>query len=206
MTRIIAITGGSGAGKTTIAQALARLIGAGAVVIAEDDYYRCASRIADFDAATFNFDDPAAKEHELLVEHLQRARSGGEFDKPIYDLTTHRRRPESERIVHAHTVIVEGIHLLISPELRALFDLKVYVHADEALRLARRMIRDGEERRRAAREIAAQFFTNVRPMHAKYVEPQRAYAELVLECAYGAGAAAAEAHAAHIAARLEPRR
>jgi len=136
MTRIIAISGGSGAGKTTIAQALARRLGPGVIVIAEDDYYRCASTIANFDAATYNFDDPAAKEHELLIEHLKLARGGGDFDKPKYDLTTHRRRNESEHIAGADILIVEGIHLLVCAELRALFDLKVYVHADEALRLA----------------------------------------------------------------------
>src|SRR6185295_1471551 len=201
----IAITGGSGAGKTTIAQALTRRLGRGAMVIAEDDYYRCASTIPNFDAATYNFDEPAAKEHALLMEHLKLARSGAAFDKPMYDLTTHRRRMEAERIAHAETIVVEGIHLLVSEDLRALFDVKVYVHADEALRLARRMIRDGEERRRAPREIVAQFFTNVRPMHEKYVEPQRAHADLVLECGYGAGPAEADANAARIAALLETR-
>jgi uridine kinase len=203
MTRIIAITGGSGAGKTTIAQALARRLGKGAVVIAEDDYYRCASTIPNFDAATYNFDEPAAKEHALLMEHLNRAKSGEAFDKALYDLKTHRRRMEAERIARAETLIVEGIHLLVAEELRALFDVKVFVHADEALRLARRMVRDIEERNRNPREIVAQFFTNVRPMHEKYVEPQRAHADLVLECVYGAGAAEAEANAARLAALLE---
>ena len=205
MTRIIAITGGSGAGKTTIAQALARQLGKGAVVIAEDDYYRCASTIADFDAATYNFDTPAAKEHTLLMEHLALTKSGQAFDKPLYDLKTHRRRAEAERIAHAETLIVEGIHPLVAADLRALFDVKVFVHADEALRLARRMIRDIAERNRSPREIAAQFFTNVRPMHEKYVEPQRAYADLVLDCVFGAGATEADANAARIAALLERR-
>ena len=101
MTKIIAITGGSGVGKTTVARALARKLGAGAVVIAEDDYYRCSSTIANFDAATYNFDAPEAKEHALLRNHLALAKSGEAFDKPVYDLVTHRRKPEVERIVHA---------------------------------------------------------------------------------------------------------
>ncbi|MBI3439410.1 MAG: AAA family ATPase [Proteobacteria bacterium] len=203
MTRIIAITGGSGAGKTTIAQALARRLGPGAVVIAEDDYYRCASAIPDFDPATYNFDAPAAKEHNLLVEHLQAARSGGAFNKPLYDLTTHRRRVETERIAHAETLIVEGIHLFVAADLRALFDTKVFVHADESLRLSRRMLRDIDERNRAPREIVMQFFTNVRPMHETYVEPQRAHADIVLECVFGAGPAEADANVARVAALLE---
>lgn len=202
MTRIIAITGGSGAGKTTIAHALARRLGAGTVVIAEDDYYRCASTIADFDAATYNFDAPESKEHTLLRQHLALARSGAAFDKPVYDLVTHRRRPEVERIVHADWVIVEGLHLLTTAELRALFDLKVYVEADEAVRLARRMIRDVEARGRTPRSVTVQFFSSVRPMHEKHVAPQRALADLALFCPFDAGPEHADADAARIVDEL----
>lgn len=203
MTRTVAITGGSGAGKTTIAHALARQLGKAAVVITEDDYYRCASAIGDFDPSTYNFDEPAAKEHALLIEHLNLAKSGIAFDKPIYDLTTHRRRPEIERIAGANVLIVEGIHLLASSDLRALFDVKVYVEADEALRLGRRLIRDVEERGRSPRAILTQFFTSVRPMHDMHVAPQRALADLVLVCPPLAGPEQAEANAARIAALLE---
>lgn len=200
--KIIAITGGSGAGKTTIARALAHRLGAGAVVIAEDDYYRCASTIPNFDAATHNFDAPSAKEHELLRAHLALAKSGEAFDKPIYDLVTHRRKPEVERIAHADTIIVEGILLLAAPELVPLFDLKVFVNADESVRLARRMIRDVEQRGRSARSVMSQFFMTVRPMHDAYIEPQRALADLLLHCPYDAGPEHAEANAAEIAERL----
>jgi uridine kinase len=202
MTKLIAITGGSGAGKTTVAQALARRLGAGAVVIAEDDYYRCSSKVPDFDPATYNFDVPGAKEHTLLAEHLTLARSGAAFDKPVYDLVTHTRTPKVERIVHADWVIVEGIHLLAADELRGLFDVSVYMHSDEALRLGRRMIRDVESRGRTPRSVLAQFFTHVRAMHEAYVEPQRALADLVIECPYDAGPDHADASAARIAERL----
>lgn len=202
MTRTIAITGGSGAGKTTIARALARRLGAGAVVVAEDDYYRCASTIRDFDAGAYNFDTPEAKEHTLLSTHLALAKGGEAFDKPIYDLVTHTRTPRVERIAHAETVIVEGIHLLATPELRALFDVKVFIEADEALRLGRRMIRDVEERGRSPRMVLTQFFNTVRPMHDAHVEPQRAFAELVLTCEPNAGPEQADANAARIEAKL----
>lgn len=195
---MIAITGGSGAGKTTIARALARRLGAGAVVIAEDDYYRCASTIPSFDAATHNFDAPEAKEHALLREHLALAKSGAAFDKPIYDLVTHRRKPEVERIVQAEHVIVEGIHLLASSDLRGLYDLAVFVEADEALRLGRRMIRDVETRGRTPRSVLTQFFATVRPMHERHVEPQRAFAQLVISCPHDAGPEHADASAARI--------
>jgi uridine kinase len=203
MTRIIAITGGSGAGKTTIAQALARQLGKGAVVIAEDDYYRCASTVPDFDAATQNFDAPEAKEHALLREHLLMAKSGVAFDKPVYDLTTHRRRPDVERIAHANALIVEGIHLLASADLRPLYDLSVFIDADEALRLGRRIIRDAESRGRAPRAVMAQFFATVRPMHERFVAPQQDKADLVLASRADDGPQQADAAAAQIVAALE---
>lgn len=202
MPKLIAITGGSGAGKTTIARALVRRLGAFAVVLAEDDYYRCASSFPDFDAAVHNFDEPNAKEHALLVEHLRLAKGGAAFEKPVYDLVTHRRKPEVERIAHAHFVVVEGIHLLANEELRALFDVRVFVEADEALRLGRRMIRDVEARGRTPRSVMRQFFHNVRPMHDAHVAPQRAYADLVLVCPYDAGPELADQHAAQIQALL----
>lgn len=202
MTRLIAITGGSGAGKTTVARALARRLGAGAVVIAEDDYYRCASTIPNFDAATHNFDAPDAKEHSLLRDHLALAKSGEAFDKPIYDLVTHRRQPEVERIVHADWVVVEGIHLLAATDLAALFDLKVFIDADEALRLGRRMIRDVESRGRTPRAVLSQFFATVRPMHEAHVAPQRAIADLVLISPSDADADYAAMDAARIVEKL----
>jgi uridine kinase len=201
--KIVAITGGSGAGKTTIAEALRRRLGQGAVMLAEDDYYRCASTLKDFDPATYNFDVPAAKDHALLGAHLAAAKGGMGFDKPSYDLVTHRRRPESQHIEGADALIVEGIHLLATAQLRALFDLKVYVEADEALRLGRRMIRDVEERGRTPRSVFNQFFQSVRPMHEAAVVPQKSFADLVLRCDFGAGPQQSDANAARIEAMLK---
>lgn len=198
VTKLIAITGGSGAGKTTIATTLARLVGAGAVVIAEDDYYRCSTAYPDFDPATHNFDEPAAKEHSLLREHLALAKSGAAFDKPVYDLVTHTRLPKVERITHAEVLIVEGIHLLASADLRELFDVKAYVDADEALRLGRRMIRDVETRGRTPRSVMSQFFSTVRPMHEAHIAPQRAFADVHLTCPPDAGPDQAEQNARRI--------
>lgn len=201
--KIVAITGGSGAGKTTLARSLARRLGAGAVVIAEDDYYRCSSTIKDFDAGTHNFDEPAAKEHDLLREHLALARGGEAFDKPIYDLVTHRRQPQVERIAHANALIVEGIHLLASESLRTLFDLKIYIEADEALRLGRRLVRDVEMRGRSPRSVLTQFFANVRPMHERHIEPQRAFADIVLACPFDITPEQTDADATRIAETLK---
>ena len=202
MTTLIAITGGSGAGKTTIAHALARRIGAGARLVAEDDYYRCATSYANFDPETHNFDEPAAKDEALLSAHLAAARAGQAFDKPLYDLTTHKRRAETERVAPTEALIFEGIHLLAFPSLLPLFDLKVYVEADESVRLGRRMIRDVESRGRTARSVFNQFLSNVRPMHDLHVTPQRARADLVLLSEPHHGLAEADALAADIHATL----
>lgn len=196
--KLIAITGGSGAGKTTIAHALARHLGDDATVIAEDDYYRCASTFPDFDPATHNFDEPTAKEHQLLHDHLRAAHAGASFNKPIYDLASHRRLQKTERIAPAQILIVEGIHLLHPRDLRSLFDLKVYIEAEESLRLARRMIRDIETRGRTPRSVMDQFFATVRPMHETYVAPQRAYADLILTSQPDSTPTHASAHAARI--------
>lgn len=199
---IIAITGGSGAGKSTLARALATRLQA--PVIAEDDYYHCATAIPGFDAETHNFDAPSAKDHALLAEHLRRFRAGSPFDKPLYDLVTHTRRSETERIAPADALIVDGLHVLATADLRALFDLRVFVHAGEALRLGRRLVRDIEARGREPRSVLGQFFANVLPMHHLHVEPQRAFADLVVEFGYEGGDV--EAAAERIAATARPRR
>lgn len=202
MAKLIAITGGSGAGKTTVARALATKLGPRATLIGEDDYYRCATTIPNFDPATQNFDAPASKDDALLCANLAQARRGEAFEKPLYDLVTHTRRGQTERVAPAEIVIVEGIHLLAFPALRDLFDLTVFIEADEALRLGRRMIRDVEVRGRTPRSVFQQFFTFVRPMHEAHVAPQRALADLVLVSSPEAGPQEADAHAEIILARL----
>ncbi|HWA01755.1 MAG TPA: uridine kinase [Caulobacterales bacterium] len=176
----VAIVGGSCSGKTTVARALMHALRPNAVMIAEDDYYHCSSAVPDFDARTFNFDVPSSKDHALLKRNLEAARRGEAFDKPLYDFKTHRRRPESERILPKRFLIAEGMHLLADADLAALFDLKVFMDTDRKNRMDRRMLRDARERGREPASIAAQFDAHVEPMHAQYVEPQRALADLVL--------------------------
>ena len=201
MTRLVAITGGSGSGKTTIARALAAALPS-AALIGEDDYYRCRTSYAAFDPETQNFDEPDAKDHALLCAHLAAARRGEAFQKPLYDLTTHSRLTKTETIAPSDVLIVEGLHVLSSDALVAAFDLKVFIEADETLRLGRRMIRDVRERARTPRSVLQQFFEHVRPMHAAHVAPQRARADLVIASTYEGGLAEAARLGLEIAARL----
>jgi len=185
--KLIGIAGGSASCKTTIAKALAARLGSGAVVIGEDDYYRCSTSFAAFDASTHNFDEPAAKDDELLCAHLALAREGQSFQKPRYNLKTHTREAETELIGPAAFIIVEGLHVLATPALCASFDLKIYTEAEESLRLGRRMIRDVVERDRTPQSVLTQFFTNVRPMHELHVAPQKPRADLVLVSTFEGG-------------------
>ncbi len=199
MGRIIAISGGSGAGKTTLARRLSILLGA--QLIAEDDYYICRTMIAGFDPAKYDFDAPGAKDHALLADHLACARAGEAFDKPLYDFTEHRRLAQTERVAPAPLLILEGLHAL-SPVLRAQIDLGVFLEAKESLRLARRLARDVATRGRTREDVIAQFARTVAPAHATSVAPQRAQADLVLVSTAQGGEEEARAHAAAIAARL----
>lgn len=204
MTKIVAIAGGSASCKTTVARALAQsLAPLSAIIIGEDDYYRSRETIPNFDPLTYNFDTPAAKDAALLCAHLAAAKRGDPFEKPFYDLKTHTRRAETERIQPADVVIVEGLHVLATPALCAAMDLKVFMESEESLRLGRRMIRDVVERARTPQSVLQQFFTNVRPMHAAHVAPQRARADLVLVSTFDGGPSETAAHVEQIVAALD---
>ena len=137
--------------------------------------------IPDFNADTFNFDEPAAKEHALLAAHLERLKAGEAVDTPLYDFTTHSRRAETAQRQPAPVILVEGLHLLASPDIARTLDMAVFVHACEQTRFARRMARDVSERARTPESVTLQFNTIVQPMHERHVEPQRAHADIVVE-------------------------
>jgi uridine kinase len=179
---LLGIVGGSASGKSRLADALAQHFAPhGAYVIPEDDYYIDATSIPDFDPGTFNFDEPAAKEHDLLADHLGRLKAGTAVDAPLYDFTTHRRREATVMRTPAPLILVEGLHLLASPAIAGALDLAVFVHACEKTRYARRLERDVSERARTPDSVRRQFETIVQPMHERHVEPQRHRADLVVE-------------------------
>lgn len=177
---LIAVTGGSASGKSRLAHALCAALG-GAPLLAEDDYYRCSTRLPDFDPATHNFDEPEAKDHELLASHLAALKAGAEVMRPVYDFTTHSRRSETAAMAPAPVLVVEGLHVLCDVRLTALFDFSVYVDAPEQVRLERRIARDMAERGRTRESVLHQFATRVSPMHEQHVEPARQVADLVVE-------------------------
>lgn len=179
---LVGIAGGSASGKTRLARALARRLSpAGAYVIKEDDYYVDAGGLPGFDPAQFNFDEPAAKDHALLLDHLRALKAGRKVRAPRYDFTTHRRRPGTTTRAPAPVILVEGLHVLAAREIAELFDLSVYVEACRETRFRRRLARDIAERGRTPHFVRDQFETLVEPMHCAHVEPQRDRADLVVE-------------------------
>lgn len=194
----VGIAGGTGAGKSALAAALAVAFGTDRVLrIAQDAYYRDRPDQSDDARAALNFDHPEALEMELLVAQLTDLRAGRAVDVPVYDFATHRRSAEKWRAEPRALVVVDGILALADPLLRACFDLRIFVDAPEELRLARRLARDVHERGRSEASVRAQFAATVQPMHAQFVEPSRAHADLVLA---NAGELALASHA--LVARL----
>lgn len=179
---LLAVVGGSASGKTRLAHALAdHFASHDAYVIPEDDYYVDAGHQPGFTASDFNFDEPAAKDHSLLASHLAALRDGQAVEAPQYDFTTHCRCEQTVERAPAGVLIVEGLHLLASPQLAAQFDLTIFVDACDTTRLSRRIQRDVAERGRTEAFVKRQFEQIVRPMHALHVEPQRQAADLVVE-------------------------
>ncbi len=196
---LIGVTGGSASGKTEIARAAARAAAPlSAIVMAEDDYYGDHGAKPDFDPAAFNFDHPASRDHDLLARHLAALKDGKSVKAPIYDFTIHRRRADTRRIEPADVIVVEGIHLFCDPAVRALFDLRVFVEAPDDIRLARRLLRDVNERGRTPQSVVGQYLRTVRPMHHEWTAPGREHAHLVIH-----NDAAAARPADHLASFFE---
>lgn len=183
-TLVLAITGGSGSGKTTVAEALGRaLLPKTVLILREDDYYRDNAATPGFDPDRFNFDHVDTRDHTLLADHLAALKAGRAIAMPRYDFVRHARRAERVPAEPADIVIVEGIHALHDPALRALYDLSVYLDVPDDIRLLRRMVRDVLDRQRTVETVAAQYARTVRPMHYAYTEPCRQWADLVIQCA-----------------------
>lgn len=186
----IGIAGGSGSGKTTIAESLVERLDGKVAIIQHDAYYRHMPDLSFEERTKVNYDHPASLETELLVEHLIALRSGVPVDRPVYDFSVHLRADETVRVDPAPVVVIEGILVLSEPELRSELDLKIFVDTDSDIRLARRLQRDIEERGRTTESVVAQYFDTVRPMHLAYVESSKRYADLIIPEGYNPRAVA----------------
>jgi uridine kinase len=178
---VLGIAGGTGSGKTTVAQKLVASVPQGSsVLIDHDAYYRDRSSLPRAERERINYDHPDAIETELLVEHLGLLRAGRSVEIPQYDFREHARRAETRRVAPAPVVVVEGILVLADERLRAHMDLKLFVDTDADIRLMRRLQRDIEERGRTFAQVRAQYDASVRPMHLAFVEPSKRFADLIV--------------------------
>lgn len=179
MARIIGITGGSGSGKTTIVRKISEIVGDFAF-IPQDNYYRSAEYVSNTNINAFNFDHPSAFDSDLIVEHLKELRAGDPIEMPQYDFVHHRRRQETVRVQPGKLVILEGIMIFFEPRIRDLIDLKIYVDTPDDIRFIRRLSRDIHERGRTVQSVIDQYMQTVRPGHYEFIEPTKAYADLIV--------------------------
>lgn len=177
----IAVAGGSGSGKTTIARSVVDLVGRDKVIyIQQDAYYRDQAHLSLEDRAKINYDHPDSFELDLMGVHLEALRDGLPIERPVYDFESHTRTDETITLAPQPAVIVEGILVLSDPDLRKRFDLRVYIDTDADLRLMRRLRRDIVERGRTVDSVLAQYERTVRPMHDRFVEPSKRYADIII--------------------------
>jgi len=185
---VIGMAGGSGSGKTTIADAVVAAVGPEHVTLIQHDaYYRNLNHLSYEERTKVNYDHPDSLETELLVAHVVELRAGRSIDRPVYDFATHTRTDQTLRVDPGHVVIVEGILVLAEQALRELMDLRIYVDTDADLRVLRRLRRDLQERGRSLDSVIEQYLGTVRPMHLQFVEVSKRYADLIVPEGYNPG-------------------
>jgi len=178
---VIGIAGGTGSGKTTVANVILKRVGKDHIAyLPHDAYYRELGDLPPDQKAAVNFDHPNSLETELMIAHIQKLKSGHSIELPIYDFSTHSRTGKTICVEPHRVIIVEGILIFAEPDLRALFDVKLFVDTDADIRFIRRLTRDITERGRTTENVIHQYLTTVRPMHLEFVEPSKRYANVII--------------------------
>ena len=177
---VLGIAGGSGSGKTTLMKNLVEIFGADVTVLSHDNYYKRHDEMTYEERCLINYDEPAAFENDLMVEHLRQLKNGQSILCPVYDYTVHNRSDETTLIEPKRVIIVEGILIFADEALRELMDIRIFVDTDADIRLCRRIKRDVNKRGRTLESVLMQYQQTVKPMHEKYVEPSKKYANLVV--------------------------
>lgn len=178
---VIGVAGGTGSGKTTVAQNIVGRLDLDAVTVLEQDaYYRDLSDLAPAHRVVRNFDHPDSIEHVEFARHLGALKAGVAIDVPVYDFTRHVRLPETARVSPRDVIIAEGILLFHFVEVRELLDIKIYVDTPADIRLLRRITRDMRERGRTLESVTEQYLQTVGPMHEEFVEPSKRHADVII--------------------------
>ena len=178
---IIGITGGTGSGKSSIAMKILDVVGINNVAVLEQDcYYKDQSDLKMEDRIKTNYDHPMAFDTDLLVEHLKQLKNGKKIEKPQYDFTIHNRRNDTVEVECKKVIMVEGILVLDSNELRELMDIKIFVDTDADVRIIRRILRDIDERGRTLEAVVKQYLELVKPAHENFIEPTKKFADIII--------------------------
>jgi uridine kinase len=178
---IIGIAGGTGCGKTTVVNQILNELPEGEVgVISQDSYYKDTSHLSYEERIKINFDHPRSIDFELLELHLKALKKGDSIDQPVYSFVKHNRTGDTIKTQPRKVMIVEGILILTNQELRDMFDIKIYVHADSDERLIRRLKRDICERGRDLDEVLTRYQSTLKPMHHQFIEPMKEFADIII--------------------------
>jgi len=178
---VIGIAGGSGSGKTTVAQEILQRVGPDRIAFLQHDaYYKDLSGLPPTQRAEVNFDHPNSLETNLMIQHVEQLKRGQPADIPIYDFSTHSRTSKTYTVQPRGVILVEGILIFVEPALRDLCDVKIFVDTDSDIRFIRRLQRDIAERGRTVDMVIHQYVTTVRPMHMDFVEPSKRYADVII--------------------------
>lgn len=178
---VIGIAGGTGCGKTTVVNQILKELPEGVVgVISQDSYYKDTSHMDYDDRVKINFDHPKSIDFDLLSAHIQELKAGKPIHQPVYSFVKHNRTGDTILTHPRKVMIVEGILILTNPELRDMFDIKIFVHADSDERLIRRLKRDITERGRDIDEVLTRYQNTLKPMHEQFIEPTKEYADMII--------------------------
>ena len=177
---VIGIAGGTGSGKTTITRQLVRHFGQNVSVIYHDNYYKAHHDLSYEERSKLNYDHPDAYDTDLMVHDLKELKMGRSVECPVYDFTIHDRSSSTLTIRPSRVIIVEGILIFASEELRKLMDIRIFVDTDADVRILRRIRRDVRERGRSLESVINQYLDTVKPMHEAFVEPSKRYADIII--------------------------
>lgn len=178
---VIGVAGGSGSGKTTVVKHLIERIGPQNLTLVDhDSYYRDLKHIPFEERTKQNFDHPAALATELMIRHIEALKNGYSVDMPVYDFVNHIRSDKVKTVTPRKVILVDGILIFYEEMLRRLMHIKIFVDTDSDIRLLRRMRRDIIERGRSLEGVLDQYENFVRPMHLKFVEPTKRYADIII--------------------------
>lgn len=178
---IIGVAGGTGSGKTTVSRVIRNRVGIDRIAyLQHDSYYKDLSHLSQEERNRVNFDHPDSLESSLLIDHLQQLVAGQTVQIPNYDFASHTRMSRTTQIQSKSVILVEGILIFVEPALRDLFDMKIFVDTEGDIRFIRRLSRDIKQRGRDTESVIKQWLSTVKPMHEKFVEPSKHWADIII--------------------------